>query len=408
MAGRTGFSTVAEAIAAIGRGEIVVVADDHDRENEGDFVMAAGKITPEAVNFMVTHGRGLVCMPLAPEICDNLGLRPMVASGADHQGTAFTISIDIADPPTTGISAQDRAHTIARAVTPDARPEDFTTPGHIFPLRAKGGGVLERTGHTEAAVDLARLAGLAPAGVVCEIMNADGSMARIGSLIRIAEAHGLCLITIADLVEYRMRHDLLVRRDAEARIPTPYGEFDAICYSSLVDDLEHMALILGRPGEGALVRVHSECLTGDVLGSLRCDCGAQLRESMRMIALEGEGVIVYVRGHEGRGIGLGHKLKAYELQDAGADTVEANEMLGFPADGRAYGTGAQILADLGVNNVRLLTNNPAKRAGLERHGIAVKERIALQTPPTPENLRYLQTKRDKLDHELLLDVFEMA
>ncbi|MGH2728294.1 MAG: GTP cyclohydrolase II, partial [Actinomycetota bacterium] len=315
----------------------------------------------------------------------------------------FTVSIDLTDPPgNTGISAPDRSRCIARAVAADARPEEFRTPGHVFPLRARPGGVLERAGHTEAAVDLARLAGFEPAGAICEIMNADGSMARLDDLVEVARAHGLHLITIADLIAYRLRIESHVRRVAEAEIPTPYGPFRALCYESWLDGRQHLALLYGEP-EGkpeVLVRMHSECLTGDVFGSLRCDCGMQLQEGMRRIAGEGEGVIVYIRGHEGRGIGMMHKLRAYGLQDSGAVTVEANVSLGFPADARDYGTGAQILVDLGLSTLRLLTNNPAKRAGLEGYGLSIVERVELETVPTPQNLRYLQAKRDKLGHDL--------
>ncbi|MGH2793087.1 MAG: bifunctional 3,4-dihydroxy-2-butanone-4-phosphate synthase/GTP cyclohydrolase II [Actinomycetota bacterium] len=397
------FSRIEDAIEAIRRGEIVIVVDDPDRENEGDFIMAASKITPQAVNFMVTHGRGLLCLPVTEERAARLGFRPMVEDIHNGDGTAFTVSVDLADPPgNTGISAPDRARCIARAVASDARLDEFRTPGHVFPLRARDGGVLERAGHTEAAVDLARLAGFEPAGAICEIMNTDGSMARLDDLIEVARTHGLHLITIADLIAYRLRYETHVRRVAEAEIPTPYGPFRALCYESRRDGEQHIALLYGDP-EGkpeTLVRMHSECLTGDVFGSLRCDCGMQLQEAMRRIATEGEGVIVYIRGHEGRGIGIMHKLRAYGLQDSGADTVEANETLGFPADAREYGTGAQILVDLGLTTLRLLTNNPAKRAGLEGYGLAIVERIGLETVPTPQNLRYLRAKRDKLGHDL--------
>jgi 3,4-dihydroxy 2-butanone 4-phosphate synthase/GTP cyclohydrolase II len=404
------FSTIEDALAAIGRGEIVIVVDDPDRENEGDFVMGADWVTPEAVNFMVTHGRGLLCLPLDPGRVDHLGLKPMGAEPATLEETAFTVSIDLRDPANTGISAFDRARCIRRAVAPDARTEEFRTPGHVFPLRARRGGVLKRAGHTEAAVDLARLAGLSPAGVICEILNADGTMARLENLVEVARTHGLHLITIADLISHRMQRERLIRRVGEARIPTPFGEFTAMAFESEIDGSEHIALIHGRPEgkPGVLVRMHSECLTGDVFGSVRCDCGGQLADAMRQIALEGEGVIVYIRGHEGRGIGIRHKLQAYQLQDLGADTVDANLELGFPADAREYGTGAQILVDLGLSTLRLLTNNPAKRAGLEGFGLKVIERVPLETVPTDENLRYLQAKRDKLGHELTLGSFDVA
>ena len=397
------FASIDDAIPAIARGEIVIVVDAADRENEGDFVMAGDKVTPDAVNFMVTHGRGLLCMPMTGERLDALKLRAMVPENEAGAETAFTISIDMRAPRNTGISAYDRARTIRRALDADAAADEFRTPGHVFPLRARDGGVLERAGHTEAAVDLARLAGCTPAGAICEIMNEDGTMARVPDLIEVAKRHGLLLITIEDLIAYRARAEAMVRRDADARIPTPYGEFTAVGFTSLADGREHIALVFGPPehSRGSLVRVHSECLTGDAFGSLRCDCGAQLRESMRLIAQEGSGVIVYVKGHEGRGIGIMQKLLAYRLQDAGADTVEANLMLGHPADARDYMAAAKILAALDVNDVRLLTNNPAKRTGLEQYGIAVDTRIPLVTVPTEENLRYLQTKRDKFDHELL-------
>jgi 3,4-dihydroxy 2-butanone 4-phosphate synthase / GTP cyclohydrolase II len=355
---------------------------------------------------MVTHGRGLVCMPITRERAGTLGLRPMVAGPGDPKGTAFTLSIDLRVPASTGISAHDRARCISRAVAPDARAEQFNVPGHVFPLTARPGGVLERAGHTEAAVDLARLAGAEPAGVICEVMNLDGSMARLPDLIEVARAHGLHLITIADLIAYRQRVESHVERVAEARIPTPVGEFRSIGYRSLVDGREHIALIYGETddGEDVMVRVHSECLTGDVFGSLRCDCNAQLQEAMRQIATIGRGVVVYLRGHEGRGIGLLDKIKAYALQDEGQDTVEANLSLGLPADARSYETAAQIIRDLGILSVRLLTNNPAKCAGLESLGVTVSECIPLEIEPTAENLRYLQTKRDKLDHRILLEL----
>jgi len=397
------FATIDEAIAAIRAGQIVIVVDDPDRENEGDFVMAADRVTPEAVNFMVTHGRGLLCMPMTEERADELGFRMMVEDGRRGDGTAFTVSVDLAAPPgNTGISAPDRARCIAAAASAGATAADFRTPGHIFPLRARPGGVLERAGHTEAAVDLARLAGCEPAGAICEIMNADGTMARLPDLIEVARTHGLLLVTIADLIAHRMRFESHVARVAEAQIPTPYGPFRALAYRSEVDGREHLALLFGEPESkpDVLVRMHSECLTGDVFGSLRCDCGAQLQEAMRHIAMEGEGVIVYMRGHEGRGIGMMHKLRAYRLQDAGSDTVEANIELGLPADAREYGTGAQILVELGLTTLRLLTNNPAKRAGLEGYGLEIVERVPLETVPTPQNLRYLRAKRDKLGHDL--------
>ncbi|MCA1831133.1 MAG: bifunctional 3,4-dihydroxy-2-butanone-4-phosphate synthase/GTP cyclohydrolase II [Actinomycetota bacterium] len=398
---------VEDAIAAIGRGEIVIVVDDPRRENEGDFVMAADRITPEAINFMVTHGRGLVCLPMTGERLDHLGLRQMVP---DSKTTAFTVSIDLVHPVNTGISALDRARCIKRAIAVDGKREEFHSPGHVFPLRARDGGVLRRAGHTEAAVDLARLAGCSPAGVICEIMNEDGTMARLPELVEVAKKHGLHLISIEDLITYRLNQEHLVDRVAEARIPTAVGPFRAVGYESALDGEHHIALVYGdvTGHHDVLVRVHSECMTGDVFGSLRCDCGEQLQQAMRMIAGEGRGVVVYLQGHEGRGIGIKHKLRAYTLQDDGADTVEANLELGFPADLRDYGMGAQILDDLGIQSVRLLTNNPAKVKGLERYGVTVTARVPIETSPNAENLRYLETKRDKLDHELALERLGMG
>jgi 3,4-dihydroxy 2-butanone 4-phosphate synthase/GTP cyclohydrolase II len=398
------FAPIPDAIQAIRDGKIVLVVDDADRENEGDFIMAAERCTPEAVNFMVTHGRGIVCLPVSGRRLDELGIGQMVGEEPDGAGTAFTVSIDYRPQITTGTSAYDRAAT-ARAITdPAVRAEDFLRPGHIFPLRAKDGGVLRRAGHTEAAVDLATLSGLFPAGVICEVMNEDGTMARLPELIEVARRHDLLLISIADLIAHRRRDEVLVGRVAEAKIPTRYGEFRSIAYESTVDGRAHIALVLGEIGDGTnvLTRVHSECLTGDVFGSLRCDCGEQLDRAMELIGLEGRGVILYVRGHEGRAIGITHKLRAYELQDRGRDTVEANLELGFQADQRDYGIGAQILYDVGVRSMRLLTNNPGKRAGLEGYGLRISERIPLQTEPTPQNVGYLRAKREKLGH--LLDL----
>jgi 3,4-dihydroxy 2-butanone 4-phosphate synthase/GTP cyclohydrolase II len=403
---RTIFSTIPEAVEEIRRGRMVLVVDDADRENEGDFIMAAEACTPEDVNFMVTHGRGIVCLPCAAWRLDELGIPQMVTDTTDGHEAAFTVSIDFRHGTTTGTSAHDRAITAKAVTEPDVVPRDFQKPGHVFPLRAKDGGVLRRAGHTEAAVDLATMAGMFPAGVICEVMNEDGTMARMPELIRVAREHGMTLISIADLIEYRRHREVLVQRVAEATIPTPYGEFRSYAYESVVDGRTHVALVMGDIGDGrgVLTRVHSECLTGDVFGSLRCDCGAQLDRALEMIAEEGRGIVLYVRGHEGRAIGLTHKLRAYQLQDQGRDTVEANIELGFPADQREYGIGAQILVDLGVTTMRLLTNNPDKRAGLEGYGLAIEERLPLQIEPTPENIGYLRTKQEKMGH--LLDVPE--
>jgi 3,4-dihydroxy 2-butanone 4-phosphate synthase / GTP cyclohydrolase II len=398
------FSSIPEAIQEIREGRIVIVVDDEDRENEGDLIMAAEKVTPEAIAFIVRHSSGVICVPLVGERLDELHIPLMVAANTDHQRTAFTVSVDARRGVTTGISAADRATTIKAMIDPRTRPEDLSRPGHIFPLRYRDGGVLERAGHTEASVDLARLAGLYPAGVLCETVNDDGTMARLPDLVRFAEIHGLKIISIADLIQHRRKKEVLVQLVAEASIPTVSGVWRSFAYESLVDGRTHVALVLGEIGGGekVLTRVHSECLTGDVFGSLRCDCGLQLERAMARIAEEGRGVVLYIRGHEGRAIGLAHKLRAYQLQDEGRDTVEANLELGFPPDPRDYGIGAQILVDLGVRNMRLLTNNPAKRAGLEGHGLTIEERIPLQTVPNAHNVGYLQTKREKLGH--LLDM----
>ena len=401
------FNTIEEAIEDLRAGKIIIVVDDADRENEGDFIMAAECVTPEAINFMATHGRGLICMPIIGERLDELGIPPMVPELAGTHETAFSVSVDVADGGT-GISAHDRAATVRLILDANARPENFRKPGHVFPLRAQSGGTLRRAGHTEASIDLSQLAGLYPAGVICEIMNPDGTMARLPELEEVAAIHGLKLISIADLIAYRRKHETLVRRevDAVAALPTRWGEFQAIGFESF-DGRHHLALVCGEIGDGeaVLTRMHSECLTGDVFHSLRCDCGTQVEDALVQIAQEGRGVLVYIRGHEGRGIGLLHKLKAYRLQEAGHDTVDANLQLGFPPDPRDYGVGAQILVDLGVHSMKLLTNNPTKRAGLEGYGLRITERVSLQTRATEHNLLYLRTKRDRLGHDLDLDEF---
>jgi 3,4-dihydroxy 2-butanone 4-phosphate synthase/GTP cyclohydrolase II len=399
---RSVFATIEEAVEDIRQGRIVIVVDDADRENEGDFIMAAEKATPEALNFMVTNGRGIVCMPVTAKRLDELRIPLMVSKNNESHGTAFAVSIDVRGRTTTGTSAFDRAATVRAIADPELSPADVQMPGHVFPLMAQEGGVLRRAGHTEATVDLARLAGLYPAGVLCEVLHPDGSMARLPELVRVAREHGLKLISIADLIEHRRRHERLVERTAEAVIPTAHGEFTAYTYESVLDRHVHVALVLGDIGDGerVLVRVHSECLTGDVFGSLRCDCGEQLRRAVERVGREGRGVVLYIRGHEGRAIGLTHKLRAYQLQEQGRDTVEANVELGFPADPRDYGIGAQILVDLGVHTMRLLTNNPSKRAGLEGYGLAIVERVPLETRPNARNIEYLRTKREKMGHIL--------
>jgi 3,4-dihydroxy 2-butanone 4-phosphate synthase/GTP cyclohydrolase II len=397
----TPFATIEEALEEIRAGRMIIVTDDEDRENEGDLVMAAQFATPEAINFMAKEGRGLICLSLTAQRCDQLGLRLMTAKNEAPLETAFTVSIEAAEGVTTGISAHDRAHTVQVAIDPDATPRDIVVPGHVFPLKAKDGGVLERTGHTEAAVDLARLAGVSPAGVICEVMNEDGTMARVDDLVGYAEKHGLKMVTIADLIAYRRENEKLVERVVSTALPTSFGDFRAVGFRSLVDDKHHVAMVKGEidTGEPALVRVHSECLTGDVFHSMRCDCGEQLAAAMAMIEEEGRGVLLYL-SQEGRGIGLLNKLRAYKLQEEGLDTVDANLKLGLPADLRDYGIGAQILRDLGLTKIKILTNNPKKIIGLEGHGLEVTEQIKIEAPPNTHNESYLRTKRDKMGHIL--------
>ena len=401
MAVTTPFATIEEAIEDIREGRMVVVVDDPDRENEGDLTIAAQFATPEAINFMATHARGLICLCLTEERADHLGLRPMTDHNEAPLGTAFTVSVEARQGVTTGISAADRSRTIQVAIHSDSTAHDLVQPGHVFPLRAKPGGVLERIGQTEAAVDLARLAGLDPSGVVCEIMNDDGTMARVPDLAPYCERHGLKMVTVADLVEYRRRHEKLVERGASVQLPTEFGEFTAIAFREKLTGKIHVALVKGDldGAENVLVRVHSECLTGDVFHSLRCDCGEQLEQALAQIEEAGRGVLLYM-AQEGRGIGLLNKLRAYELQEQGLDTVEANLELGFPADARDYGIGNQILADLGLTTIRILTNNPKKLTGIDGFGLTVVEQVPIEVAPHSENERYLLTKRDKLGHRL--------
>ena len=395
------FSTIDDAIAAIKAGGMLIVVDDEDRENEGDLTMAASKVTPEAINFMARHGRGLICLAMVPERLDELDIPLEVTDNSSRRDTAMCVSIDAQDGTTTGISAADRARTVQVAIAQGSRPRDLARPGHVFPLRARTGGVLVRSGHTEAAVDLARIAGLPPAGVICEIMNEDGTMARVPELTKFAKKHGLPMITIADLIQYRMRTERLVKRAAVAALPTEHGAFHIHAYESQLDGQTHVALVRGEIGDGkdVLVRVHSKCLTGDVFHSARCDCGAQLDAAMSAVAEEGRGVLLYLN-QEGRGIGLANKIRAYELQDQGLDTVEANERLGFKADQRDYGIGAQILSDLGVKTMRLLTNNPRKFVGLQGYGLSVSAAVPLEIPANDSTRKYLKAKKDKLGHKL--------
>lgn len=396
-------NTIPEAIEDIKNGKLIIVVDDEDRENEGDFIGAARTVTPQSINFMATHGRGLICMPMSEEMCDKLDLPMMVSKNSAQHETAFTVSVDLLGHGcTTGISAHDRAKTIQHLISKKARPDDFARPGHIFPLRAKAGGVLRRAGHTEATVDLARMAGFEEAGVLVEVMNADGSMARLPELLKIAKKHKLKIISIKDLIQYRMKHDRLIKREVEVNLPSKYGNFTVRAYSQIGCNEPHLAIIKGswKPNEPVLVRVHSSCLTGDIMGSLRCDCGDQLAAAMTAIEKEGKGVVLYMQ-QEGRGIGLLNKLRAYQLQEQGMDTYEANLHLGLPMDARDYGVGAQILNDLGISKMKLMSNNPKKRVGLIGYGLEIVDNVGLETEPNPHNEKYLLTKRDKAGHTIL-------
>ncbi len=401
--GKGVLNTIPDAIADIKSGKLIIVVDDEDRENEGDFIVAARMVTPQIINFMATHGRGLICMPMAEEMCDRLNLHLMVTKNSAQHETAFTVSVDLLGHGcTTGISAHDRAKTVQQLIHVNSKPEDFARPGHIFPLRAKTGGVLRRAGHTEATVDLARMAGFEEAGVLVEVMNEDGSMARLPELLKIAKKHKLKIISIKDLIRYRMKHDRLVKREVEVTLPSKYGQFKVRAYSQVGGSEPHLAIIKGswKKNEPVLVRVHSSCLTGDIMGSLRCDCGDQLSTALKQIEKEGKGVVLYMQ-QEGRGIGLLNKLKAYQLQEQGMDTYEANLYLGLPMDARDYGVGAQILNDLGISKMKLMTNNPKKRVGLIGYGLEIVENVSLEIEPNKHNEKYLKTKRDKAGHNIL-------
>ena len=407
---KTKLNTVAEAIEDIKKGKLIIVVDDEDRENEGDFVGAARKVTPQMINFMATHGRGLICMPMSEALCEKLDLPLMVQKNSSNHETAFTVSVDLlGDGCTTGISAHDRAKTVLHLVNKNAKPDDFAKPGHIFPLIAKSGGVLRRAGHTEATVDLARMAGFEEAGVLVEVMNADGSMARLPQLLQIAKKHGLKIISIKDLIQYRMQHDRLVNREVEVDLPSKYGHFRVRAYSQVGGNEPHLAIFKGtwKKNEPVLVRVHSSCLTGDIMGSMRCDCGDQLAVALQRIEKEGKGVVLYMQ-QEGRGIGLLNKLKAYQLQEQGLDTYEANMQLGLPMDARDYGVGAQILNDLGISKMKLMTNNPKKRVGLIGYGLEIVDNVSIEIEPNKHNKKYLQSKRDIAGHNILKDISEKS